>query len=744
MCTFVQPQPIRWICRLLTITLFIFTTALPIFAQTITVLTPNGGEIWGVGSAQEITWTSTGTVGKVKIEYSTDNGSSWKNVKASADNTGSYLWTIPDDPSTNCLVKVSEKDGDPSDTSDAAFSIITIIEQLKFVTDKKIVTVPEGGTDTFKVKLSGEPLSSVIVTIRIADNGDPDIMLIPDPDPLELTFTPDNWNKFQTVTLFAAEDDDVINGVAIIQIRAPEFEDVDITAMEQDNDFADISLKLNPHTGTTGNIIKISIEISNNTIPISSFSLNFIYDSTLFSLKSIKKGSLTSDWITIGGVEDPSGTITIDGVADAWQAIHEDSQGALIRIWLKVRCDSFTAKTKSEIKIENYLGGIAGFSPEPCTDNITLVPCSRLGDVNSDGNVTPGDAQSTLEIYLGKRAPKFCQKTTSDPNGDESTTPGDAQDIFDCYLGKKELPECLDGAPGTLSSASFSPIKRIGYKRRHRPIKPKLYPLNTIGYSGKTVKIPIIITNPEGINSFSFEVNYLPELLEYVGIERSQLTADFDLRGIEEIKGLIRVEGESEKPITYNKYASLAIMEFRVKQGVNGRLPIIVYNPGKDLFNVEIDDGTFFGLEYFDEHERFLSLGQARIRPDRTLRIPVKVSSAFNIKSFGLELKYPSDKMSFVGIKRGELTKDFTAVEGNELELGLVRVGAYSMSGIQERKPGTLVELVFLVDGTGGKLEIVELVDDIQDFIIQDGRIRLNEKRDRVKKLWFPKLYDHR
>jgi hypothetical protein len=411
-----------------------------------------------------------------------------------------------------------------------------------------------------------------------------------------------------------------------------------------------------------------------------------------------------------------------------------------------VKCESFTTETEREIRIKNYLGGIEGFSPEPCKADITLVPCSRVGDVNSDGEVTPGDAQNTLEIYLGKRVPEFCQKTTSDSNGDESTTPGDAQNIFECYLGKRELPECHDDAStGTSSTASFASLRKTRDKQRLRPYKPKLYPLNTIGYSGKIVNIPIIITNPEGISSFSFEVNYLPGLLEYTGIRKSQLTNEFDyLRGIEEIKGLVRVEGESKQPIKYNKYASLAVLAFRVKEGVNGSLPIIVFNPGKDLFNVEIDDGTFLGLEYFDEQQRFLSLGKATVMPDRTLRIPVKVSSAFNIKSFGLDIKYPTEKMLFAGINRGELTKNFTSVEGNESEPGIVRVGGYNMSRIQERKPGMLVELVFLIKEMGGKIEIVKLVDDIQDFTIQKRRIRMNEKRDREKKLWFPKSYDRR
>jgi len=611
-------------------------------------------------------------------------------------------------------------------------------DELRFIVDKKRVTVPEGGEKTFKLKLSGEPSSDVVVTVIKAD-GDEHITVIS--DPLHLTFTPDDWNKFQTVTLAAAEDDDVIDGEAIIQIRALGFENIDITAVEQDNDIADISLKLNSHTGTTGNIIKISIDISNNIQEINAFGLDFIYDSTLFTLKSIKKGSLTSDWSMIGGEEMPLGIITIGGAAGGGKAIYEDSKGTLVRIWLKVKCESFDTETESEIRIENYTDDIEGFSPEPCTADITLVPCSRVGDVNGDGAVTPGDAQNTLEIYLGKRAPEFCQKTTSDSNGDESTTPGDAQDIFDYYLGRRELPECHDDrSTGTSSTASFSSLRKTRDKKRLRPYKPKLYPLNTIGYSGKIVNIPIIITNPEGISSFSFEVNYLPELLEYTGIRRSQLTNEFDyLRGTEEIKGLVRVEGESEQPIKYNKYASLAVLAFRVKEGVNGNLPIIVFNQGKDLFNVEIDDGTFIGLEYFDEQKRFLSLGRAIIMPDRTLRIPIKVSTAFNIKSFGLEIKYPTEKMLFAGINRGELTKNFTAVEGNELEPGVVKLGGYSMSGIQERKPGMLVEIVFLIKEMDGKIEIVKLVDDIQDFIIQKRRIIMNEKRDRKKKLWLQK-----
>jgi hypothetical protein len=89
----------------------------------IIVTSPNGGENWQVGSNHNITWTSNGTSGNVHIEYSTNNGSSWSDVIASTTDNGSYSWTIPDTPSDSCLVRVSDTDGNPSDVSDALFTI---------------------------------------------------------------------------------------------------------------------------------------------------------------------------------------------------------------------------------------------------------------------------------------------------------------------------------------------------------------------------------------------------------------------------------------------------------------------------------------------------------------------------------------------------------------------------------------------------------------------------------------------
>ena len=93
---------------------------------TITVTSPNGGESWAVGSNQNITWTSTGTIANVNIDYSTNSGSNWTPVAANTINDGSYNWTVPSTPSVNCLVRVSDAaDSDPTDSSNAVFTITT-------------------------------------------------------------------------------------------------------------------------------------------------------------------------------------------------------------------------------------------------------------------------------------------------------------------------------------------------------------------------------------------------------------------------------------------------------------------------------------------------------------------------------------------------------------------------------------------------------------------------------------------
>lgn len=73
----------------------------------IIVTSPNGGEVWQGGASRAITWISNGITGNVRIEYSLNNGGSWRPIRTSAPNTGSYIWTLPQLTSKYCLVRIS-------------------------------------------------------------------------------------------------------------------------------------------------------------------------------------------------------------------------------------------------------------------------------------------------------------------------------------------------------------------------------------------------------------------------------------------------------------------------------------------------------------------------------------------------------------------------------------------------------------------------------------------------------------
>lgn len=99
-------------------------------------------------------------------------------------------------------------------------------------TDKGLVSVPEGGTARFRVKLSAPPESDVTISVaNVAGDTDLSVQV-----GARLTFTATLWNVFQAVTLYSAEDADTIYGTATIRCSAAEMPSVDLIAAEEDDD----------------------------------------------------------------------------------------------------------------------------------------------------------------------------------------------------------------------------------------------------------------------------------------------------------------------------------------------------------------------------------------------------------------------------------------------------------------------------------------------------------------------------
>jgi len=150
--------------------------------DSITVNSPNGGESWEVGSTHEITWTTTGIVNDVVIEYSINSGTSWIEIIDSTSNDGSYEWYVPDNPSQNCLIRIKDIDGEPLDDSDAVFSIvppssdsITVIfpnggENLSVGTTQEITWSSIGTIDNVMIEYSTDSGTSWTIIVQCTVN----------------------------------------------------------------------------------------------------------------------------------------------------------------------------------------------------------------------------------------------------------------------------------------------------------------------------------------------------------------------------------------------------------------------------------------------------------------------------------------------------------------------------------------------------------------------------------------------
>jgi hypothetical protein len=93
----------------------------------VTVLAPNGGEKFEVGSTQQILWSPV-VVSDVTIRLSCDGGENWEMVAMTVDKNNpewmDYQWEVADSPTPEALIRISDYlDANLSDDSDDVFEI---------------------------------------------------------------------------------------------------------------------------------------------------------------------------------------------------------------------------------------------------------------------------------------------------------------------------------------------------------------------------------------------------------------------------------------------------------------------------------------------------------------------------------------------------------------------------------------------------------------------------------------------
>ncbi|MFC5813943.1 glycoside hydrolase family 6 protein [Nonomuraea harbinensis] len=150
--------------------------------------------------------------------------------------SGTAVFTVGGTGVTSASVNASEVDDDATQ------------EQSLIVTPTS-VTVPEGGTATFTVRLAARPTANVTVTTT-AGSGDTSLTVSAG---ATRTFTPDNWNTPQTVTLAAAQDSDTTAGTRTFTVASTGLTSRTVTATEADDDGGTNPTHVeNPYAGATG------------------------------------------------------------------------------------------------------------------------------------------------------------------------------------------------------------------------------------------------------------------------------------------------------------------------------------------------------------------------------------------------------------------------------------------------------------------------------------------------------------
>ncbi|NLF39512.1 cadherin-like domain-containing protein, partial [bacterium] len=156
--------------------------------------------------------------------------------------------------STNCFLQSVWLD------SDRRFS--NMAEQVA-LSPVSPLTVPENGTNTFSLKLTGPPAAGVMITVSVsrisATNCD---IVVTGGAPCH--FTSANWNAYQPVTLAAQDDANYTAGSAVFRCTAPGgvMMDVNVTEIDDDNLAPNAPVNAAPADGVTNQPLALTLQAS--------------------------------------------------------------------------------------------------------------------------------------------------------------------------------------------------------------------------------------------------------------------------------------------------------------------------------------------------------------------------------------------------------------------------------------------------------------------------------------------------
>jgi hypothetical protein len=279
--------------------------------------------------------------------------------------------------------------------------------------------------------------------------------------------------------------------------------------------------------------VRVSMVNSAGSIDAGGFDLT--YDPGVLTFLSGARGTLTEDWDQFA-FYDQGSSVRVGGYHT--QPIPAGTSGPLAELkFLSGACGQ-TEPVSVDLCPENVEDDLEALIPI-CGTYVSLTePYSGDGDVDGNGEITPGDASCAFVGYL--EAPDSPSGDCGSPGWDiradvdcdAEVTPADASCIYAHWLdGSCEF--C--GAPARTISTSSEMREVIVF-------------LSLLEGETNEIRIAVGASGISGMRSFGFEMTY-PSWLEFAGIEKTKASDGFVEIGAREAgNGRIRAGGYSHEP----------------------------------------------------------------------------------------------------------------------------------------------------------------------------------------------------
>ena len=414
-----------------------------VFSSTSLTLVEGASNTYTVRLATQptgnVTVTVAGAGGEVTVD--TDTGTDGnQNTLSFTSTTWNTAQTVTvsageDDDTTNdsATLSHSTSGGDYGSVMGDVMVTVTDNDAPALVFSPTSLTVGEGASDTYTVRLTIRPTANV--TVRVSGAGG-EITVDTDTgtngNQNTLSFTTSDWNSEKTVTVSAGEDDDAANDSATLSHSASGggygsvTGDVMITVTDNDTPalvFSSTSLTVDEGAGGMYTVKLATQPTANVTVMVSGASGEVTVDTDTGTDGNQNTLSFTtSDWnsektVTVSAGQDDDGandgaTLTHTAIGGDYGSVTGDVVVTVTDNDTPALVFSSTSLTVVEGASNTYTVRLA---TEP-TGNVTVMVSGASGEVTVDTNTGTNGNQNTLSF------------TTSDWNSEKTVTVSAGQD----------------------------------------------------------------------------------------------------------------------------------------------------------------------------------------------------------------------------------------------------------------------------------------------------------------------------